>query len=181
MSKKLFLLLVLWSTKLSTNAEPIEDDKPGDEAISITSLPRPKRDATTIMSMFSPAMLTEGVLHAIVTAVSLIRDTHEIINDEDLLSEVEALHDALVSISTTIGNSMQDLINSANESRYKEMVLLVAFYTDFALSDGADFQQKMQSKRQLLKMSMKRWDNSTEKASKIDFNYDLFLRNKVVL
>ena len=82
------------------------DGKPGDEAISIASVSRSKRDATTIMSMFTPAMLTE--LHAIVTAVTLIRDVHEIRNDEDLLSEVEALHDALVTISTTISDSMLD-------------------------------------------------------------------------
>ena len=76
---------------------------------------------------------------------------------------------------------MKDLIDSLNQSRYKEMILLVDFYTDFVLlTDGDEFGAGMKSKRLLLKKNIQRLNelDSTEKASKIDFDYDLFIRNQ---
>ena len=109
--------------------------------------------------MFTPAAVkvTGGVLRAIVAALKIIRMGHTS-TEEILLGQTEAVHDGLSGIGTTIGELMKDLIDSLSESRYKEMMLLVDFYTSFVLTEGDYFVAEMRIKRQLLRKSMKRWD-----------------------
>ena len=120
--------------------------------------------ASGVASMFTPAAVkvTGGVLRAIVAALKIIRiatnDNGHSSTEEMLLGQTEALHDGLSGIGTTIGELMKDLIDSLSESRYKEMMLLVDFYTSFVLTEGDYFVAEMRIKRQLLRKSMKRWD-----------------------
>ena len=93
--------------------------------------------------------------------------------------DVKVMEKGLAGIETTIGESMKELIDSQQESRYKEMLLLVDDYTQNILSSTPEtFKKVIRKWQKMLRKNAQRWDelDSNEKGLSIDFNYELFIR-----
>ena len=93
--------------------------------------------------------------------------------------QTQIIEEGLAGIETTIGESMKELIDSQQESRYKEMLLLVDDYTQNVLSSTPEsFKKVIRRWQKLLRKNVQRWDelDSEEKGLSIDFNYELFIR-----
>ena len=109
----------------------------------------------------------------------------DLINSEESksLEEIKSIlaqqTDILSKIDTSITSSMSEFIASNKEQGYKEMLLLVEYYTKDLILETVNFQEKLKAKQADLKLSLQDWYEAEDvtKTDMIDFNIRKFVRH----
>ena len=98
---------------------------------------------------------------------------------DDIKSILAQQTDVLSKIDSSITNSMSDFIVSNKEQGYKEMLLLVEYYTKDLILETDNFQTKLRAKQDDLKVSLRDWYDAEDvtKTDMIDFNIRKFVRH----